>query len=199
MNSALYYSNYCENCKKLLQILSKNTVSNINYICIDNRIIENNNGNQVTYIILENGNKTLLPHIVTKVPSLIPPDNKFILHGKQIFNYIQSSNNKTSTANQNEIIDPEPCSMNLDILGQYGVMSDNFSFLNQTSDELLAKGNGGEKQLYNYETINHSSHIIAPIEDFKPDKVGEVNINKLEEERNNDILQYKPELDLNKI
>ena len=27
----------------------------------------------------------------------------------------------------------------------------------------------------------------------------EVNINKLEEERNNDILQYKPELDLNKI
>ena len=40
MNSALYYSNYCENCKKLLQILSKNTVSNINYICIDNRIIE---------------------------------------------------------------------------------------------------------------------------------------------------------------
>ena len=35
------------------------------------------------------------------------------------------------------------------------IMSDNYSFLDQTSDDLSAKGDGGMRQLYNYATINY--------------------------------------------
>ena len=38
MSTILYYSNYCENCKSLMQILSKSQVSKeIHFVCIDNR------------------------------------------------------------------------------------------------------------------------------------------------------------------
>ena len=51
MSCILYYSNFCENCKKLLIILSKSGIkNNIHYICTDKRIQKNN----ATYVILEN-------------------------------------------------------------------------------------------------------------------------------------------------
>jgi hypothetical protein len=65
-----------------------------------------------------------------------------------------------------------------------GVVSDNYSFLDQNSDELSAKGSGGLRQLYSYATIEHSDSIETPPDDYVPDKVGEVNIKNLEQQRN---------------
>ena len=43
MGSVLYYSNYCDNSKKLLSYLSKSSVKNtLHYVCIDRRIEKNN-------------------------------------------------------------------------------------------------------------------------------------------------------------
>ena len=43
MSKILYYSNYCENCKKLLQNLAKSQEKkDIHFICIDQRIQKNN-------------------------------------------------------------------------------------------------------------------------------------------------------------
>ena len=39
----------------------------------------------------------------------------------------------------------------------HGVESDTYSFWDQSSEEMLAKGNGGMRQMYNYSTIDYSN------------------------------------------
>ena len=69
MSSILYYSNFCEHSKKLLQTLSKAGISkDIHFICIDKRIKDNNNK---IYIVLENGQKLIMPENVNRVPALL--------------------------------------------------------------------------------------------------------------------------------
>ncbi len=189
MNSALYYSNYCNSCKKMLETLSKSNLSNINYICIDNRQIENKNGQQLTYILLQNGTKTALPNIITKVPTLLLAENNHILTGNQIYQHLQpKQQNQVSTT---LIGEPEPCSLHLETLNSFGVASDNFSFLDQTSEDLLAKGNGGARQLYSYATIYDDKHINIQEDTYKPNKIGEVNLDKLQQQRDAEIKIYK--------
>ena len=68
MSSILYYSNYCDNCKKLLSQISKSNIKkDIHFISIDKRINKNNS----TYIILENNQELLLPHTVNAVRALL--------------------------------------------------------------------------------------------------------------------------------
>ncbi len=69
MSQILYYSNFCENCKKLLQHLSKSKIKEDTYfICIDKRYIKDNG---IIYIILENSQEIVLPQSVNKVPALL--------------------------------------------------------------------------------------------------------------------------------
>jgi len=50
MSLILYYSNYCDNCKNLLQNLAKNYNSKeIHFICVDKRVQEQ----EGTYLLLE--------------------------------------------------------------------------------------------------------------------------------------------------
>jgi hypothetical protein len=83
--------------------------------------------------------------------------------------------------------EPSPFSLNDDCIGGFGVASDSFSFWDQTSDDLSAKGNGGMRQLYNYVTIDSNLRIDAPKEDYAPDKIGSVSLENLQQQRNNEI------------
>ena len=74
-------------------------------------------------------------------------------------------------------------------MGGFGVASDNYSFLDQSADELSAKGNGGMRQLYNYATIDLVDKIETPPDNYTPDKVGSVSLEQLQQKRNSDILQ----------
>ena len=65
--------------------------------------------------------------------------------------------------------------------------SDNYSYLDQTSDEMEAKGNGGMRQLHSFVTLNHIDKIQTPPEDYEPDKVGQVDLGKVQAQRENDI------------
>ena len=59
MSQILYYSNYCENCKTLLQKISKSKVKeDMHFICIDKRVQKSNGA---TYIVLENTQEIILP------------------------------------------------------------------------------------------------------------------------------------------
>ena len=72
---------------------------------------------------------------------------------------------------------------------EFGVASDNFSFLDQEADSLLAKGDGGMRQLYNYSTLdkNSAENIQTPKEDYTPDKLGDLTLEDIQKQRDSDI------------
>jgi hypothetical protein len=73
-------------------------------------------------------------------------------------------------------------------MGGFGVMSDNYSFLDQSSDDLSAKGSGGLRQLYNYATIDFNQTIECPAIEEKQARIGpDVTLEKLQKERNEQI------------
>ena len=180
MGSVLYYSNYCDNSKKLLSYLSKSSVKNtLHYVCIDRRIEKNN----VIYVILENNQELLLPNTINAVPALMILNGKYnVLFGDDILNYLKPVEKINENKATNFNGEPSAFSINTNISH---IQSDNFSFLDQGNDELSAKGNGGMRQLYNYATINFQDKIETPKEDYVPDKVNETALKNYEENRNN--------------
>tara|TARA_B110000483_G_scaffold243032_1_gene330978 strand:+ start:1673 stop:2221 length:549 start_codon:yes stop_codon:yes gene_type:complete len=179
MGSVLYYSNYCDNSKKLLSYLTKSTVKDkLHYVCIDKRVQKNN----ATYIILENNQELLLPNTINAVPALMILNGEYdVLFGDNIINYLKPV--EDVKVQQTKNVDTEPFAFSLND-GLIGVHSDNFSFLDQGNDELSAKGEGGMRQLYNYATINHTDTINTPEENYTPDKVDESSLKKYEDSRN---------------
>ncbi len=187
MSCILYYSNYCDKCKNILRLVSKSELKDdIHFICIDKRFRNPQNGG--TYVILENQQKIVLPPQVQKVPAmlLLKEGNK-VIFGNEITDKIQPreeySNAKATGFNG----EPMAFSLGNDNAGGFGVASDNFSYWDQGSDELMAKGNGGARQMYNYATVDHKSSIETPPDTWTPDKVGENSLKEMEEQRNNDM------------
>ena len=69
MSSILYYSNFCDPSKKLIQMISKSKIKDeIHFVCIDKRIAGNDGA---TYVILENNQQMILPPTITRVPALL--------------------------------------------------------------------------------------------------------------------------------
>ena len=68
-------------------------------------------------------------------------------------------------------------------------MSDTYSYLDQSSDEMGAKGEGGLRQMHSFVKLNHNDRIHTPDEDYVPDKVGEVDMGKLQAAREAEIQQ----------
>jgi hypothetical protein len=186
MSSILYYSNFCDKSKKILQTLAKSNIKEeLHYLCIDKRV-KSPTGSW--YIVLENGEKIVMPPQVNRVPALLlMKQGHQVLYGDQILAHLQPRDtaiNMTATNNNEE---PSPFSLNHDCIGGYGVASDTFSYWDQTSDDLSAKGNGGMRQLYNYATIDSNIRIEAPKEDYTPDKIGSVSLENLQQQRNSEI------------
>ena len=186
MSAILYYSNFCEHSKKLLQTLSKTQLSkDIHFICIDKRS-KGNDGK--TYIILENQQKILMPDNVSKVPALLLLNQGYnVLYGDAIYQHFKPKQEViTRQATSNNM---EPMAFSLSG-GMTGVMSDNFSFLDMDSDELNTKGNGGMRQMHNYVPLNYQDTITTPTDeqDYKQPKLGgEMTIEKLQEQRNQEL------------
>lgn len=190
MSAILYYSTFCKHSKELLQFCSRLNITNeIHFLSIDKRIKKGNE----TYIILENGTEILLPNVIRCVPSLLLLNNSNkILEGDTIKEYIaQLLGGKGGSKNQQEQQQiKEPDAFSLGSLGG-SVVSDQYSFWDQSSDEMSAKGNGGLKQLYNYATIEHVDVINPQPDNYKPDKIGNVSLDKLIAERDRDIPQQQ--------
>ena len=152
MSNILYYSKYCEVCKKYLQILSKSDIQkDIHFICIDKRVKDPNGK---TYIILENGQKIILPENVTKVPALLLLNKGYqVLYGEQILEYLKPrQQQEIRQATQNNM---EPMAFSLGGGGSFGdIVSDQYSFLDQNPEDLAADGNGGMRQMHNYVDLN---------------------------------------------
>jgi hypothetical protein len=184
MSSILYYSNYCDNCSKLLQIISKlNSKDDMHFINIDKRVKKSNGA---TYVILENGQELLLPPTITKVPALLLLNKSHhVLFGNDINKHLESSN----IVHTNQIVknNGEPLAFSLSNSGGYGIASDNYSFLDQDAQSLTAKGDGGMRQQHHYATLDYSSSIDTPPDNYQPDKIGTVSMEQLQSNRNKAI------------
>ncbi len=180
MSFILYYSNYCKHCKNLLKRVSQDPVKDdIHFLCIDKRV----NKNGALYIQLENGQEILLPPNVRTVPSLLLLNKgNVVVDGENINNYLFKNKNN------NRIGGGEPLAFSLNDFGT--IVSDNYSYLDQGSDEMAAKGNGGLRQMHNYVAINQNDNIDTPPDNYVPDKIGNNNTMTLDQiaaQRDKDI------------
>ena len=161
MSTILYYSNFCQHSKSLLQVLGKTNVSNdVHFICIDKRVKD---ASGKTNIVLENGQQIILPDTVTKVPALLLlKENYRVLYGESILKFFKPMQEAVvRQATQNNI---EPMAFSLGG-GGYGISSDQYSFLDMDADALSAKGNGGIRQMHNYVNLQYSDSIHTPEDD----------------------------------
>ena len=202
MSSILYYSKYCEVSKKYLQILSKsNMQKDIHFICIDKRVKDASNK---TFIILENGQKIILPENVTRVPALLLLTKGYeVLYGERILEHLKPRQEvEVRQATRNNM---EPMAFSLGGGGGFSnIVSDQYSFLDQGPEDLEAKGNGGLRQMHNYvdlntafsgnisqhEAVEESNTTIRGSQKMGEDasnQVMEDRIRKMKEERDNDI------------
>jgi hypothetical protein len=200
MSCILYYSKYCEVSKKYIQILSKSQSQNdIHFICIDKRIKDENNK---TYIILENGQKIILPENVNRVPALLLMTQGYqVLYGEKILEYLKPRQEiEVRKATQNNM---EPIAFSFGG-GFSNIVSDQYSFLDQAPEDLEAKGNGGMRQMHNYvdlntafsgqlsdyssvEETNTTIRGVKKIGEDASNQVMEDRMRKMKEERDTDI------------
>lgn len=184
MSYILYYSNYCNNSSVILQKLSTSQVKNdIHFISIDNRIKKPDGS---TYIILSNGQEIVLPHTVDKVPALLLLNRgNQVLFGSDILQHLQP----VQTGVEKRIVNQEPMAFSFNDMNGTGVSSDNFSFLDQTVEDLSAKGQGGLRQLRNNVSWENVDNIETPPDDYIPNKIGEISMEQLQQQRAQSLKQ----------
>tara|TARA_B100001142_G_scaffold4016_1_gene4157 strand:+ start:251 stop:814 length:564 start_codon:yes stop_codon:yes gene_type:complete len=184
MSYVLYYSKYCDNCKKILFKIGKDKIKNdIHFLCIDKR----KKVKDKIYIILSDGKELLMPEEIQKVPALLLLNRgNRIIYGKEIldlFEPILENNNAKAT------MAGEPLAFSNFEMGNN--LSDNYSYLDQSSDELSTKGEGGTRQMHSFATYNITDEIETPPETFISEKIKGGNVSKLlsklQEERSKDI------------
>jgi len=188
MSTILYYSNYCDHSKSLLKSLStfSNVQSEIHFICIDKRQKDQSGK---LYIILENGQKMIMPENINRVPALLLLKNGYkVLYGESILQFFKPAQQKeVKSATMNNM---EPLAFSFNSGGFGDIVSDQYSFLDQKPEDLEAKGSGGMRQMHNYVDLNSSQAITTPNDeqDYKTNKLSEeLTIEKLQEQRASDL------------
>jgi hypothetical protein len=186
MSSILYYSNFCDHSKKLLQTITKTNVQkDIHFICIDKRVKE---GNKI-FIVLETGQKIVMPESVTRVPALLLLTQGYkVLYGEAILQHMRPKQEvEVRKATQNNL---EPMAFSFG--GGLGdITSDQYSFLDMDPEALKATGNGGMRQMHNYVELNYSDQISTPVDETEYKKVARMpeglTVEQLQEQRNSDL------------
>jgi hypothetical protein len=200
MSCILYYSNFCEPSKKLLQTISKTQNSNnIHFICIDKRVKD---ANGKIYIILQTGQKILMPENVTKVPALLLLNQNYkVIYGDEIYRHLKPQIQQQMQQATKNNMEPINYQDGFSTFGGFsgGIVSDNYSFLDQSDSELSVKGDGGLRQIHNYVLLNESNNLSMKLPqddvDYKGDKLkeGETSIEALKRKRDEELnnISYK--------
>ena len=179
----LYFSHYCKHSSAILQELNKAGMqTKFNYICIDKRFMKDN----ITYILLPNGQHFPLPPMINRVPVLLLKPKFEILSGNQILDYIKPQAKTIHEEKTMLYAEPNPFDLSRDTLRSSGVASDNYSFLDMGPQELAPQGNGGLRQMYSYATIEGESPMEVPLLDDKKSKMN-YSLEDIEQMRNQEF------------
>ncbi len=181
MSSILYYSKHCPNCQRLLGEMAKSSEKDdMHFICIDDRVAKENGA---TYVRLRNQQELLLPPTITKVPALLLLNKgHHVLFGQDIERHL-APKKAAAAATATGDAGGEPQAFSFGGFAGYGVASDTFSFLDQDSDQLSARGEGGMRQQHHYAKAVHADNIDTPPDTYQPDKVGPKTLEGLESAR----------------
>jgi hypothetical protein len=193
MSCILYYSNFCEPSQKLLKTITKTqNTNNMHFICIDKRVKESDGK---IYIILQNGQKILMPENVSRVPALLLLNQNYkVIYGDDIYKHLSpqvTQQVQQATRNNMEPINYQDGFNSFSGFGGGSVVSDNYSFLDQSDTELSVKGNGGVRQMHNYVSLNDSvnfTNMNLPKDDFDYKiKEGEMSVEALQRKREEEL------------
>jgi hypothetical protein len=186
MSSILYYSNFCEHSKQLLPVLSKmNLQKEMHFICIDKRVKDANNK---TFIVLENGQRIIMPENINRVPALLLLNKGYsVLYGEAIVQHFKPK--QTAMVKQATRNNLEPTSFSFG--GGGDIVSDQYSFLDMEPDSLKATGNGGARQMHNYVDLNFSDSMSTPVDETeykKSSKMPEgLTVEQLQQQRDQEL------------
>lgn len=183
----LYYSNYCKHSKTVLDFLVKrDLVKQLNCLCVDRRTTNPQTGQM--QLILENGNTVTMPPNIHSVPSLLLVKENY----RCIMGHIQIIGHFKGTVSENEDMafqgEGEPLGFSLGGVSG-GIQSEKFTSYGASSDDLSAKGTGGNRPLYHYVPANGATSMIeTPPETYKSTKLsGDITVDSLEQQRNTDM------------
>lgn len=191
MSCILYYSNFCEPSKKLLQTVSKTqNVNNIHFVCIDKRVKDSSGK---IYIILQTGQKLIMPENVTRVPALLLLNQNYkVVYGDDIYSHLKPQVVQQIKQATNNNMEPVNFQDGFGTFGGFsgGIVSDNYSFLDQSDSDLGVKGDGGLRQIHNYVQLNESMNLsmTLPQDDIEyKTKDGEMSLESLQRRRDEEI------------
>lgn len=159
----------------------------IHFINIDRRVRKPNGA---TYVVLENSQEILLPPSVNQVPALLLLNKgNQVLFGQDILKFFeprQQKEQQQATRNNGE---PMAYSWAGGSGGSgFGVVSDNYSYLDQNAQDLSTQGSGGLRQMHNYATLDFQDDIQTPPDNYVPDKVqGGMTLDQLASQRDQEI------------
>ena len=111
--------------------------------------------------------------------SMLAPYSIQVIYGENIERQL----NPVKTGREEILVNKEPEAFNFGDINNSGVMSDNYSFLDQSIEALSAKGNGGLRQLRNNVQLDYTDQIETPPDNYVPNKIGEVSMEKLQQSR----------------
>jgi hypothetical protein len=182
-NQIIYFSKYCEHSNKLLKILSKTgeIKEKIHFLPIDKRM-QKKDGR--TYVVLDNGQEILMPDVIKQVPALLLLHyGNRTLFGEEILKFYRPQIDKERKVATN--FNGEPQSFSIKESGT--MMSDCYSYLDQSSDEMGVKGNGGLRQMHSFTKINEHVTIDTPPEDYVKERMAEDALKNYQEQRQKSI------------
>lgn len=188
----LYYSNYCKHSQNVIQTLVKsNLTDKISFICIDKRKRDDNSGQMI--IILENGDKVMMPPNIHSVPSLLLIKEQYrVIEGDSILTHLHPEIRTNKLRESNIPTEPTGYMLNSYSSGS-NIMSEKFTSYSLTPDELSAKGTGERREMYNYMSAKDNMNVInTPPDTYKPDKISnDITLDTLQQKRMDDIGQPK--------
>ena len=156
---------------------AKPPTSEVHYLPVDNRTVKNG----ATYLRLSNGEEVTLPPTIQSVPALLQLERGCsVVFGDQIAPLLIPQSGNTYEEVQTATV-PDSFSFGG---ASGGVASDVFSYLDQSAEELEAKGSGGLRQKHHYAELGQSEQIRTPPDTWTPSKVTSASMEKYQSERN---------------
>lgn len=189
MSDILYYSRYCSHCTRILSLLSRSSFQDqIHFVCIDKRVRQPDG---TIHVMLDNGQTMILPPTIQRVPALLLLNRGYeVLYGDEIMRHYRPSQRQVAGGNQ-EVDEPSAFALSGLQSGLGSVVSDSFSFFDTPADDLLAKGNAGMAMMsemnMNYCTIDDNFRIDTPPDTYQPDKIGDMNLDAVRQQRDSDV------------